>query len=113
MLGTPVSLALQEVAEDIWGVKPEVASVVAQTTFKSDYRAALPRVRHPVLITQTRADSIVLARVGQYLQQNLPSAQLTLMPSVGHLPNFTQPEVFNRALLAFLTEVEANFGGQL
>lgn len=113
MLNQPVSLALREVAEGIRGVKPEVASVIARAIFQSDYRFLLTRVRHPVLITQTRADSVVPVSVGQYLQQNLPNAQLTLLPGVGHLPNFTEPEAFNRALLTFLTEVEADFAGQV
>ncbi|WP_164473617.1 alpha/beta fold hydrolase [Deinococcus psychrotolerans] len=112
MLGAPVSLALQEVAEGIREVKPEVASVVARAIFQSDYRALLPQVRHPVLITQTRADSVVPVRVGEYLQRNLPNAQLALMPGVGHLPNFTQPGVFNRALLMFLAALEAGGEGQ-
>ena len=107
MLNQPVSLALQEIAEGVQGVKPEVASVVARAIFQSDYRSLLPRVRPPVLVTQTRADSVVPVSVGQYLQRNLPNAQLALLPGVGHLPNFTEPEVFNRALLTFLTGVEA------
>ena len=110
MLNQPVSLALREVAEGIRGVESEVASVVARAIFQSDYRALLPQVRHPVLITQTPADSVVPVCVGRYLQANLPNAQLALMPGVGHLPNFTAPEVFNRALLAFLTEVAAKVG---
>ncbi|GAA4001670.1 alpha/beta hydrolase [Deinococcus rubellus] len=113
MLGEPVSLALQEVAEGIRGVSPEVASVVARAIFQSDYRMLLPQVRHPVLITQTRSDSVVPVRVGRYLQQNLPNAQLALMPGVGHLPNFTQSGVFNRALLTFLATVEASVKEQL
>lgn len=107
MLNQPVSLALQEVAEAIRGVKPEVASVVARAIFQSDYRALLPQVSHPVLVTQTRADSVVPVGVGHYLQQNLPRAHLALLPGVGHVPNFTEPEAFNRVLLTFLTGAEA------
>jgi sigma-B regulation protein RsbQ len=110
MFNQPVSLALQEVAEAIRGVDPDVASVVARAIFQSDYRALLPRVRHPVLITQTPADSVVPVSVGRYLEANLPNAQLRLLPGVGHIPNFTAPEAFNHALVTFLSEVAASAG---
>ncbi|MFC4638323.1 alpha/beta fold hydrolase [Deinococcus hohokamensis] len=102
MLGQSVSLALQEVAENVRGVRPEVAGVVARAIFGSDYRTLLAQVRHPVLITQTRADSVVPEAVGRYLQRQLPHAQLVFLPGVGHLPNFTEPEAFNEVLEAFL-----------
>ncbi|WP_456832930.1 alpha/beta fold hydrolase [Deinococcus sp. UYEF24] len=104
MLNQPVSLALQEVAESVQGVRHEVAGVVARAIFQSDYRHLLPQVNHPVLITQTRADSVVPVSVGRFLHDNLPDSRLEFMPGVGHLPNFTDHEVFNRTLHAFCQE---------
>ncbi|AWN23168.1 alpha/beta hydrolase [Deinococcus irradiatisoli] len=102
MLNQPVSLALQEIAEHVRGVNPQVAGVVARAIFESDYRSLLPQARHPVLVTQTRADNAVPESVGRYLQECLPQAQLEFLPGVGHLPNFTEPEAFNAALERFL-----------
>lgn len=107
MLNQPVTLALQEVAEAVYAVDPEVARVMARAIFQSDYRALLPQIRHPVLVVQTRADSAVPVGVGQYLQQNLPDAELALLPGVGHLPNFTNPETFNEVLAAFLHRLDS------
>ncbi len=67
LLNQPVSLALQEIAERVQGVRSEVAGVVARAIFESDYRDLLDSARHPVLVTQTRADSAVPTEVGQYL----------------------------------------------
>ena len=107
MLGRPVSLALQEVAERVRGVRPEVAGVVARAIFDSDYRSLAPTARHPVLVTQTRADSVVPVGVGLYLAQHLPEADLVFLPGVGHIPNFTEPEAFNLTLQQFLSRLAA------
>lgn len=103
LLNQPVSLALQEIAERVQGVRSEVAGVVARAIFESDYRGLLDSAQHPVLVTQTRADSAVPVEVGQYLSQRLPDAELAFLPGVGHVPNFTEPEAFNRVLERFLS----------
>lgn len=105
LLAQPVSLALQEVAEQVRRVRPNVARTVARAIFESDFRSLLPHARHPVLVTQTRADSAVPVPVGQFIAQRLPEAELAFLPGVGHLPNFTEPEAFNEALQLFLGRV--------
>ncbi|UQN10271.1 alpha/beta fold hydrolase [Deinococcus sp. QL22] len=105
LLNQPVSLPLQEIAESVRGVKPEVAGVVARAIFESDYRSLLSQARHPVLVTQTRADSAVPESVALYLHRSLPNSQLAFLPGVGHIPNFTEPEVFNAAVKQFLVQV--------
>lgn len=104
LLNQLVSLPLQEIAENVRGVRPEVAGVVARAIFESDYRDRLAQVRHPVLVTQTRADSAVPESVGRYLHRNLPNAELAFLPGVGHVPNFTEPEAFNAALRRFMAQ---------
>ncbi|WP_051935504.1 alpha/beta fold hydrolase [Deinococcus sp. YIM 77859] len=107
LLNQPVSLPLQEIAQSVRGVKPEVARVVARAIFESDYRPLLAQVRHPVLVTQTRADSAVPVSVGLYLRDNLPRADLVFLPGVGHLPHFTEPDPFNGVLRQFLARTSA------
>ncbi|GGR18031.1 alpha/beta fold hydrolase [Deinococcus ruber] len=107
MLNQPASWALHDVIDDISAVRVDVVRVVARAIFQSDYRSLLAQVRQPVLITQTCADRVVPVSVGHYLQQTLPKAQLTFMPGAGHLPNFTEPDVFNHTLRTFLASVEA------
>ncbi|ULH18343.1 alpha/beta hydrolase (plasmid) [Deinococcus sp. KNUC1210] len=107
MLNQPNALALQEITEDVRAVRSEVVRVVARAVFQSDYRSLLPEVRHPVLITQTRADRVVPVSVGEYLQRTLQQAQLTFIPGAGHLPNFTEPGAFNDTLRTFLARVGA------
>jgi len=104
MLNQPVSLALQEIAESVQGVTPRVAGVVARAIFQSDYRLLLREVAHPVLITQTRADSVVPVEVGRYLHHHLPMSKLAFLPGVGHLPNFTEPDTFNSVVREFMQD---------
>ena len=106
LLNQPVSLALQEVAQRVQGVRPEVAGVVARAIFESDHRDLLERARHPVLVVQTRADSAVPISVAHHLAQHLPDAELAFLPGVGHFPNFTEPDAFNTVLRDFLTRRE-------
>ncbi|MFD1732866.1 alpha/beta fold hydrolase [Deinococcus malanensis] len=86
LLNQPVSLVLQEVAQRVRGVRPEVAGVVARAIFESDYRDLLEQARHPVLVTQTRADSAVPTSVAHYLAQHLPDAELTFLPGWDTFP---------------------------
>jgi sigma-B regulation protein RsbQ len=101
-LSRPVSLALQEMAEQVQGVRPHVAGVVARSISESDDRSLLPQVRHPVLVTQTKSDSAVPVSVTYYLTRQLPQAELVFMPGVGHLPNFMEPDVFNGVVRPFI-----------
>ncbi|MEW6420610.1 MAG: alpha/beta hydrolase [Deinococcota bacterium] len=101
----PSSVALRETLERVRRVAPEVVRTVARAIFESDARALLPRCTHPVLLVHSEFDSMVPESVERYLTRNLQHARLVKIPGVGHLPHRTQPELFNKALKAFVREV--------
>ncbi len=70
-----------------------------------DTRDRLHRIRCPVLLAVGEDDGVAPPRYTRRLQEYLPQARLAVLPGVGHGPPFENPELFNRVLMAFLTEV--------
>jgi pimeloyl-ACP methyl ester carboxylesterase len=54
------------------------------------------------LIVCGKEDQLTSVKYSQYLNQNLPSSSLEIMPGAGHMVMWEQAEAFNRALQKFL-----------
>jgi 3-oxoadipate enol-lactonase len=67
-----------------------------------DLRPILPQIRVPLLLVQGREDRIVTMRDFEELRQLMPSAESSLLPTVGHLPHLTHVELLERVLRAWL-----------
>lgn len=87
---------------------PEVAYVFARATFESDYRPALPTMKVPTLVLQTRRDIIAPEHVGQYVADHLPDGRFHQLAAAGHCPNYSAPEETAAAIRAFLQESSAD-----
>ena len=83
---------------------PEIARHFARTTFLSDNRADLSKVKTRSLILQCSDDVIAPESVGRYVHQQLPDSTLVLMKATGHCPNLSAPEETIDAIRAFLGE---------
>jgi sigma-B regulation protein RsbQ len=70
---------------------PAIARQFARVTFLSDNRADLSRVDVPALVLQCREDVIAPVEVGEFVQRELPRAELTLLDATGHCPNLSAP----------------------
>jgi pimeloyl-ACP methyl ester carboxylesterase len=57
----------------------------------------------PSLVVGAAQDLAVPPEHSQVLAQGLPNAKLTIIPGAGHMANLEQPELFNAALLDFLS----------
>ena len=77
---------------------PAIARRFARTTFLSDNRADLARVRTPSLVLQCREDVIAPPEVGAYVAANLADSELVTLDATGHCPNLSAPEVLVAAL---------------
>jgi pimeloyl-ACP methyl ester carboxylesterase len=64
--------------------------------------ALLKRVRVPTLVTQGRADTIVLPAAAETTAATIPGAKLSWFDQSGHSPFAEEPQRFNRELAAFL-----------
>jgi pimeloyl-ACP methyl ester carboxylesterase len=59
----------------------------------------------PVLVTQGRADSVVLPSMADHILANCSTAEASWYDGVGHIPHLENPQRFNRELAAFTEEV--------
>jgi len=69
-------------------------------------REALERLAVPTLIVTGDEDDMCL-EPGVFLKRHIPAAGLLVVPKTGHTINLEEPELFNRAVLEFLTMVDA------
>ena len=71
-----------------------------------DLRDALGRLTVPTLIMHGDEDDPCLAP-GVFLKRHVPAAGLLVLPRAGHTINLEEPDLFNRAVLDFITTVDA------
>jgi pimeloyl-ACP methyl ester carboxylesterase len=71
-----------------------------------DLEAGLERCGVPVLILVGDEDDPAV-EPSLFLKRKIPGAGLAVFPNSGHTINLEEPELFNRALLDFLTAVDA------
>jgi non-heme chloroperoxidase len=55
----------------------------------------------PLLVTQGRADSVVLPAMAEHILATCPTADASWYDGVGHVPHLEEPERFNRELTEF------------
>ena len=71
-----------------------------------DLEAAMERLEVPTLIVTGDEDDPCL-EPGIFMKRKIRSSGLVVMPKAGHTINLEDPDTFNRALLDFLTAVDA------
>ena len=81
---------------------PELARRFARTTFLSDNRADLARVRTPSLVLQSRVDAIAPPEVGRYVHEHLADSEMVVLDATGHCPNLSAPDELVSAVRAYL-----------
>src|SRR2546426_3171893 len=72
----------------------------------SDLGAALEKLEVPTLIMTGDEDDPCL-EPAIFMKRKIPTAGLVVIPKSGHTINLEEPEAFNRAVLDFLTAVDA------
>jgi sigma-B regulation protein RsbQ len=92
----------EELTNSFCRTDPAIAKQFARVTFLSDNRADLGDVDIPALVLQCQEDVIAPQAVGQYVQRELPRAELTLLAATGHCPNLSAPDETIAAIKIFL-----------
>lgn len=80
---------------------PEIAKHFARTTFTSDNRTDLPKVKTRSLILQCSEDVIAPMDVGEYVHRHLPDSELVILRATGHCPNLSAPDEVIAAIRNF------------
>lgn len=92
----------QELNDSFCSTDPRITRRFAETTFFSDNRADLPRLRVPSLIMQCSEDSIAPVEVGNYLHRALPQSTFRMLKATGHCPHVSHPEETIEAIRTYL-----------
>ena len=64
----------------------------------------MPTVKAPTLVVWGRQDQIIPVSHAEIAASRIPNARLELFDNCGHMPQFEQPEKFNKLVLEFLEE---------
>lgn len=92
----------EELANSFCRTNPDIAKHFARTTFLSDNRADLHKIKTKVLILQCSEDVIAPREVGDYTHENIPDSELMVLKATGHCPNLSAPQETIAAIKAFL-----------
>jgi len=65
---------------------------------------SLPKITVPTLVLVGENDTQFLAAT-DYMALKIPDATKEIIPHAGHAANINQPELFNRAVLNFITGI--------
>jgi pimeloyl-ACP methyl ester carboxylesterase len=72
----------------------------------------LRRLRVPVLVSQGRADTVVLPAMAEHVLATCPTAEASWYEGVGHTPFLEDPERFNRELAGLARHVSSSSSAQ-
>lgn len=92
----------EELTESFCRTDPDIAAHFARTTFTSDNRADLERVRTPALILQCAEDVIAPDAVGRYVHEKLRGSELVNLKATGHCPHMSAPAEVIREMKRYL-----------
>jgi sigma-B regulation protein RsbQ len=103
IMGNPEHPELgEELRNSFCATDPDMARVFARTTFLSDSRDDLKKVRVPTLVLECSQDAIAPREVGAFVHAAVPGSTLVTLDATGHCPHLSAPEATNHALLEFL-----------
>jgi sigma-B regulation protein RsbQ len=103
IMGVPQQPELgEELTASFCRADPAMARHFARTTFLSDNREDLGRVRTPALVVQCRQDVIAPVEVGRYVHEHLRGSEFVLLDATGHCPNLSAPRELVEAMRGYL-----------
>lgn len=122
------SISSKLLARQTLAFKPEVVTRVREMVLSTDPRGAaaaqrgmaarrdysdeLANISVPTLIVAGREDGVRTPEDAEFIHRQIRGSQLITMDNAGHLMNMEQAEVFNEALLKFLTESQSQYREQ-
>jgi len=86
-------------------VAPRIRASLAARQIDGD--DVLRTLTVPLLVTQGRADTVVLPAMAEHILAICPAAEASWYEGVGHLPHLQEPGRFNRELAALTRRVRA------
>ncbi|MEI7907761.1 MAG: alpha/beta fold hydrolase, partial [Bacteroidota bacterium] len=73
---------------------------------RTDTTNALPNIKCPTLILVGDKDTLTPAASSQSMKENIPGAEMFIIPNAGHISNMENPAEFNKHLVSFVTKIK-------
>jgi pimeloyl-ACP methyl ester carboxylesterase len=70
--------------------------------WESGFAVHIGTVTHPTLVIWGEEDRVFPIAVGEELHRTIKSSQFAKIPHAGHIPQWEQPDLVNRALIAYI-----------
>ena len=90
--------------EQLEGITPEGYAACCEAIAGWDARTGLDAIRARTLVIAGAEDIATPPDDAAFLAESIPESELVVLPGAAHLANAEQPELFDRALLEFLSE---------
>jgi pimeloyl-ACP methyl ester carboxylesterase/class 3 adenylate cyclase len=81
---------------------PKMAQTILDMLIETDVRDLLPSVRVPTLVLH-RAEEFVPVECARYMAENIPGAQLVVLPGMDHIPFYGDADGYAEEIEEFLT----------
>ncbi len=81
---------------------PEIALQFARTTFYSDNRNDIEKIKVRSLIIQCHDDIVAPMEVGYYMNKRIADSELAVVKAIGHCPHMSAPEETITVMRSFL-----------
>ncbi len=91
----------EELTDSFCSTDPLFAKTFAKATFFSDCRHLLPKAKVPTLIFQSTEDALAAVSVGEFVQSEMPNAELKLFEANGHCLHMTHSKEIAPSLIEF------------
>ena len=93
----------------LWVELERKSGLTGMATFRQPLKnritdAMLPALKPPVLVICGAADLLTPPSIARMIAAKIPHAELVVAPEAGHSVYWEEPEVFNRAVLAFIAK---------
>jgi pimeloyl-ACP methyl ester carboxylesterase len=83
-------------------IKPIMAMKYTLPLWESGFALRIGAITHPTLVIWGEQDRVFPIAVGEELHQAIKGSQFVTIPNAGHIPQWEQPDLVNRALIAYI-----------
>lgn len=85
-------------------IGPLLAAQDALPLWESGFALRIVTVTHPTLVIWGEEDRVFPIAVGEELHRTISESQFVRIPHAGHLPQWEQPGLVNRSLIAYIQQ---------
>ncbi len=79
----------------------DAGAIAALSSFGQNYRDRIPAVSVPVLLVWGEKDALFTLENAFFLRNNIAGSRLKIVPSAGHIPQLSHPELVNGWIAEF------------